>query len=224
DRVGRMAGDEDKEFARKMSRPCSLEGRVVDKADSLAYLNHDIDDGIASGCIGPEDLASSALWQRAVSRIRKAPSGSGEAMFRYQVVKELIDMQVRDLLEATAARLERLQLRSFEDVGRLEEKGEVLIDFSPSMSEERAALQAILNDKLYHHWRVERMTSKAKRIINELFNVYYGNPRQLPYDVYDGRALSQAEMYALICHYIASMTDRAALDEYKRLFNPYEKV
>ncbi|NLE65260.1 MAG: dNTP triphosphohydrolase, partial [Elusimicrobia bacterium] len=97
DRVGRMAGDEDKEFARKMSRPCSLEGRVVDKADSLAYLNHDIDDGIASGCIGPEDLASSALWQRAVSRIRKAPSGSGEAMFRYQVVKELIDMQVRDL-------------------------------------------------------------------------------------------------------------------------------
>ncbi len=132
-------------------------------------------------------------------------------------------MQVRDLLSATEARMKKHRLSSFDDFVACPEKK--LVNYSPAMQKERSHLQAILNEKMYHHWRVERMTSKAKRIVNELFDVYLDNPRQLPYDIYDRQTkYSDKQLHEIICNYIAAMTDRAALDEYKRLFEPYQKV
>lgn len=214
----------DMDFACKLKeRPCSLEAQVVDKADSLAYLNHDVDDGLTSGCIHAEDLAVSALWRRAVEQISRPGLSDTDPMFKYQVVRALIDMQVRDLLEATAARLDAVGPSSLEAFAKDAEKG--IVNFSEAMSRERQELQDIIFEKVYHHWRVERMTSKARRILNELFDVYLDNPRQLPYDIFDrSRSFSEKELYGIICNYIAAMTDRAALDEYKRLFEPYKKV
>jgi dGTPase len=224
DRKGKMQFISDKTFREKLnSRPCSLEAQVVDQADSLAYLNHDVDDGLTSGCITADDLKESALWRQALERVARPGVSVGSEMFKYQVVKQLIDMQVRDLLEATDARIRKYRLSSIEDLAKCSEKR--LIDYSDKMRREREHLQEILNEKLYHHWRVERMTSKAKRIVNELFDVYLDNPRQLPYDIYDrNKKYSARELHGIICHYIAAMTDRAALDEYKRLFEPYQKV
>ena len=100
-----------------------------------------------------------------------------------------------------------------------------VVGFSKSMHRQREALQQLLNEKLYHHWRVERMTAKARRIVRDLFNVYLKNPKQLPYGVYPrDKKFSKSQKYAIICNYIASMTDRFALDEHKRLFDPYQKV
>ena len=100
-----------------------------------------------------------------------------------------------------------------------------MVGFSKSMHQEREYLQQLLNEKLYHHWRVERMTTKARRIIRDLFDVYLKNPKQLPYGVYArDKKFSTSQKYAIICNYIASMTDRFALDEHKRLFDPYQKV
>ena len=82
-----------------------------------------------------------------------------------------------------------------------------------------------MNEKLYHHYRVVRMTDKAKRIINDLFDVYKDSPTQLPYSVYQrDRQYNRIEKYEIVCNYIASMTDRFALDEHKKLFDPYQKV
>ena len=141
----------------------TLEAQIVDIADSLAYLNHDVDDGLTSGCIVEEDLMSSALWQKAVGKVA---GGGGKAhdrdMFRYQVVKELIDMQVKDLLKATYERLVKHKFTSAQDV---KERKNYVVAFSESMHREREVLQGLLNEKLYHHWRVERMTAKARRIV-----------------------------------------------------------
>ncbi len=200
----------------------TLEAQIVDIADSLAYLNHDVDDGLASGCISEEDLMESALWQRAVEKIGRPDKGHDRDMFRYQVVKELIDMQVKDLLKATYERILSLKLQSAQDV---KDHKEYVVGFSQLMHQEREHLQLLLNEKLYHHWRVERMTTKARRIIRDLFDVYLRNPKQLPYSVYPrDKEFSTPEKYAIICNYIASMTDRFALDEHKRLFDPYQKV
>ncbi len=214
----------DREFAKKLrERACSLEAQVVDKADSLAYLNHDVDDGLTSGCIAVDDLKDSALWCRAVEEIKRHKLSIADPIFKYQVVRALIDMQVKDLLDATSARLEGCERLSLEDLVKKSGKG--IVDFSDKMIREREVLQVILFDKVYHHWRVERMTSKARRILNELFDVYLDNPKQLPYDVYDrSRSYSEKEKHMIVCNYIAAMTDRAALDEYKRLFEPYKKV
>ncbi|MBF0619250.1 MAG: deoxyguanosinetriphosphate triphosphohydrolase [Candidatus Omnitrophica bacterium] len=224
DKIGETAVVEDRAFAKKLrERACSLEAQVVDKADSLAYLNHDIDDGLTSGCITADDLKDSALWCRAVERIKRPGLSATEPMFKYQVVRALIDMQVRDLLEATSARLGDQDFTSLEDL--VKKAGKKVVDFSDKMIAERKLLQDILFEKVYHHWRVERMTSKARRILNELFDVYMDNPKQLPYDVYDrARKYSRKELLAVVCYYIAAMTDRAAMDEYKRLFEPYKKV
>ncbi len=205
-----------------MQEEPTLEAQVVDIADSLAYLNHDIDDGLTSTCIHEEDLAESTLWQTAIKKLAVPLRGQGQDMRKYQIVKELIDMQVKDLLVASEGNIIRKKFKSSRDVKRCRE---TVIGFSPAMAQERNYLQELLNKKLYHHSRVERMTGKAKRIIKALFDVYRQNPNQLPEEVYrKSRKYAKRDIYGVICNYIASMTDRFALDEYKKLFHPYEKV
>lgn len=209
------------EVYRKYREGPTLEAQIVDVADSLAYLNHDVDDGLTSGCISEEDLKDSVLWQKAIKKVGDDVSADRQ-MFRYQVVKQLIDMQVKDLLVATHERLKEFNFSSAADVKKCKE---YVVGFSVEMKKERDQLQGMLNTKLYHHWRVERMTFKAKRILGDLFRVYLDNPMQLPYNIYPRDIkFSKAQNSELIGNYIASMTDRFAIDEHKRLFDPYQKV
>jgi len=219
-------------FLKKYKEGPTLEAKVVDVADSLAYLNHDVDDGLKSGCITEADLRKSKLWQKALGSIAHFEAYSNE-MRRYQVVKQLIDMQIKDLLHASDQRLKKLNFKSSADVKKHTEKHRGLnpIGFSPAMKKQRDFLQELLLNKLYHHYRVVRMTSKARRIINDLFSVYSQAPEQLPYDVFPrGRDFKKVHHYKnekkceIICNHIASMTDRAAIDEHRKLFDAYSKV
>ncbi len=204
----------------------TLEAKIVDVADALAYLSHDIDDGLTSGCISEEDLMESPLWQRVYKKVKESLKVQDKEMLKYQIVKFLIDCQIRDLLDQSNKNLQEKDFQSSREVRKyhLEYPKEILIAFSPKMRDERRFLQNLLQKKLYEHYRIIRMTDKARRIIEEIYHVYLNNPNQLPPEVYRRNKEDEQNKYQIICKYIASMTDRSALDEHKKLFNPYQKV
>jgi len=205
----------------------TLEARVVDIADALAYLSHDIDDGLTSGLIMKDDLKESKLWSDSYSKIESFVDPENKEMMKYQIVKYLIDSQTRDLLEFSHQRLREMKFRSSREAQEYhnDHPKKAVIDFSPKMKKERGELQGLLLEKLYKHFRVMRMTEKAKRIINEIFEVYKETPGQLPYNVWPRDAkYTKKEKYKIVCDYIAGMTDRSALDEHNKLFDPYKKV
>ncbi len=193
----------------------TLEAQIVNVADELAYLNHDIDDGLASGYITKEDLAESKLWATTLDQIQKTAKGIDSVIERNQIVKNLINIQVVDLLQNSDKKIESRGFKSSDDV---KVSTDSVIKFSEQMDCERKHLQKLINEKLYHHYRVERMTTKAKRVVQRLFDIYSSNPNQLPYDVYKREVkYTKEEEKEIICNFIADMTDRSALSEYKKL-------
>jgi dGTPase len=191
----------------------------VDLADSLAYLNHDVDDGLRSDFIGLEELRGVRLWREVEADAAREIEGADPKVRVARMVSRLIDRQVRDLIEATAERLRRLGIDSVE---KARGAGEDLVAFSAAMRESTAELAAFLNEKLYRHFRILKMAEKAKRFITEIFEEYLKNPGQLP-PAFLAMVAEEGRERA-ICDYIAGMTDRFCQDEYKRLFYPFERM
>jgi len=193
----------------------TLEAQVVNFADELAYLNHDIDDGLASGYICKDDLNDSVLWVRTMEDLQRKTKPMSEVLERNQIVKTLIDLQVRDLLDNSDKEIAVHRFSSSTDVKKSKD---FVIGFSRQMTRERDELQDLINKKLYHHYLVERMTTKAKRVIQRLFDIYSSNPRQLPYEIYNpNHKYTPEQEKEIICNFIADMTDRSALEEYRKL-------
>ena len=198
----------------------SLETQVVDIADEIAYNNHDIDDGLTSSLLTQEDLKKTKLWNRVGRQVsQRYPKITGQ-LKKYQIIRMLIDWQVTDLIEETQRRLKKARITSVDDCRNQKIK---LVGFSQEMESLRLPLKDFLMEHLYRNYRVVRMAYKAKRFISDLFRVYLNNPEQLPQET-AVRIKKGADTRRVICDYIAGMTDRYALDEYKKLFDPYEKV
>lgn len=196
-----------------------LEIQAVDIADEIAYDNHDLDDGITSGLIKEEDLAGMKLWRGNAGRFKHLhPRVKGEVR-KYQIISSLINDQVTDVVSQTEANIKRFKIRKTGDAIKIPER---IVTASKMMQAMRLPMRDFLTHNLYHHYRVVRMSNKASRFISSLFNVYLDKTEQLP-PTAQGRLKGEDE-YRVICDYIAGMTDRYALDEYKKLFEPYERV
>ena len=199
--------------------PPTLEAQIIDLADEIAYNNHDIDDGLKAGYITLEELADSDLWRETAALVaEKFPLLDLERKI-YQTISHLIGSLISDLVATTAANLQNAGIASPEDVRRQPGR---LISFSPTTRDRNRQLKAFLYRRLYRHYKVERMRVKAERFLTLLFESYSANPTLLPTS-YQTRFEAHGKE-RVICDYIAGMTDRYAMDEYKRLFEPYERV
>ncbi|HOX37851.1 MAG TPA: deoxyguanosinetriphosphate triphosphohydrolase [Candidatus Brocadiia bacterium] len=207
----------------------TLEAQVVELADSIAYDNHDLDDGLASGLIAAEDLESVALWREAREnagggRVQDCPQDGADGremkkLRRANVARHLVNLFVTDVVETTSRRIEELEILNVEDVRRQSER---IARFSSGLDAKMDELEAFLFKNLYRHHRVVRMSNKAHRFIRELFTAYAEDTRQLPPE-HQARVAAEGTHQA-VCDYIAGMTDRYAQDQYLKLFQPFERM
>jgi dGTPase len=169
--------------------------------------------------ISEEDLHGNALWEEIQAYIRKKYPRIGNTHRIRLAIRLAINRLVMDLVQTTHRRLKKLGIKKVSDLQRA--KGP-LAEFSPSVTKKKEELRKFLHANLYQHYRVVRMTDKGQRFIRSLFEAYLRKPGQLPPPV---RERSKREgLHRAICDYISGMTDRYILEEYKRLFEPYERV
>jgi dGTPase len=208
-RNARSLGDVGERFI-KRQRP-SLEAQLANVADEIAYNNHDVDDGLRSELLTQDQLTEVGLFRRHMDcALRAFPKLTGRRLI-HETVRRMINTLVTDLIKTSAARIEDCKPLSLADVRR----APALIGFSPRIHAEQLALKRFLHANLYQHYRVTRMSSKARRIVTELFRAFREEPRLLP-PQFQERARDDASR--AICDYIAGMTDRYAMLEYRRLF------
>ncbi|HEY6418016.1 MAG TPA: deoxyguanosinetriphosphate triphosphohydrolase [Candidatus Binataceae bacterium] len=200
--------------------PC-LEAQTVDLADEIAYLAHDVDDGLTAAMLSVEDLNPSSLYRDAASAALTANPTADARVTRYQTVIRMIDAMSTDLMKQIDEELQRSKIGSLNDVRRA---GRALVGFSPPMGAQVEALKQIMRDRLYRHYRVSRMTGKAGRVLAGLFEAYMTDPRQMPEHVLSRGQRDGEAVPRIVADYIAGMTDRFALDEYRKLFDPDERV
>ncbi len=192
-----------------------LEAQIANVADELAYTSHDLDDGLRSGMITPGQLDGIAIWEIVNESIGRRKTETLDELSRHQIIRRLIGFEVTDLIQSIDRYLRKSGVKSALELQKLPYN---VVGFSEDMYRRNRELKDFLFNNLYRHYRVVRMAAKAERIVTELFTLYQENPTSLPDSVQE--LIEQRGLERAICDYIAGMTDRFAIDEYKRLFEP----
>jgi dGTPase len=197
------------------------EAQVAALADDIAYNNHDIDDGLRAELFTVEDLDAVPLVGPIFRAVRQRyPTLEGPRL-THESIRRMIDRMAGDLIDETQNRAADARVASAADVRAL---GGPLVSFSSEMRAHDKALKAFLFERMYRHYRVNRMSSKAQRILRELFDLLYREPECLPGEWRQQAGSPESAATArVVADYIAGMTDRFALDEHSRLFDRYAK-
>jgi dGTPase len=195
----------------------NLETQIANVADELAYTTHDLDDGLRSGMITPVMLEGIALWE-ILAETYNWRGPLLDDMQRHRMIRQLVGMLVTDMIQATDTRLKESGAQSALDLQKLNYN---VVGYSEDMRRRNRELKDFLYSKLYRHYRVVRMAVKAERIISQLFAAYMDEPSILPGHVQKNIPLRGLER--TICDHIAGMTDRYAVEEHQRLFDPFLK-
>ncbi|MBE2260920.1 MAG: deoxyguanosinetriphosphate triphosphohydrolase [Candidatus Accumulibacter sp.] len=205
----RQLGDVGERFLNR-TRP-SLEAQICNLADEIAYNNHDVDDGLRAGLISLEQLEDVSLFARHVADVRGVYPGLAGRRLIHETIRRLINTLVCDLIETTAGNIVRQSPRDLAEV-RL---APPLVAFSAASFEAQRQLKRFLRSRLYQHYQVLRMASKAQRIIADLFTAFTSDARLLPPQY---QVAGEGDQVRRVADYIAGMTDRYAIKEHRRLF------
>jgi dGTPase len=195
------------------------EAQVAALADDIAYNNHDIDDGLRAGLFAVVDLTEVPLVGPVFAEVAYRYPGIEEPRLIHEAIRRVIDCMVGNLIAETRARLADSGVRSAAQVRGLSEP---VVAFSADMRKNDRALKEFLFERMYRHYRVNRMSSKARRVIHDLFALYLAEPECLPGE-WRGLAAGPDDPRTarVAADYLAGMTDRYALDEHHRLFDAY---
>lgn len=196
-----------------------LEAQMIDLADEIAYNNHDIDDGLKSGYIRLEDLEGVEIWRETWTLVARKFPILDRGRHIHQTISHLIGILIEDLVTTSEKAIRDAGIKTLTEVRQCRQP---LMGLSPDMLEKNRQLKAFLYKHLYRHYKVERMRLKTERFLTFLFEAYLANTRLLPTDQQE--KVRRFGRERAICDYIAGMTDRFALDEYRRLIEPYEPV
>lgn len=196
----------------------SLEAQIANLADESAYNAHDLDDGLRAGLFTVDDLEELVIWQELKEAVGWR-SGPFDTLMRHEIVRELIGMSVNNILKNTSDNLNAYQIDTPEKV---QLHGDNLVDYSPEFGIKIRQLKRFLLDNMYRHFRLMRMQTKAERFITELFMAYVDEPMMLPTETHE--LLAELPLHRVVTDYIAGMTDRYALQEWERLFDPYHRA
>ncbi|MFM8408859.1 MAG: deoxyguanosinetriphosphate triphosphohydrolase [Alphaproteobacteria bacterium] len=220
--IAKHSGDYDRPSIRRFDpslAPC-LEAQIADFADEIAYNCHDIDDGLQSAMLRPDAMDDVELWREHFAEARASSPGAPFSIVRYQTVRRILDAMVSELVRHTE---EQIRIRGIASIADVQAVKPRIAGYGPEMQRKIRELKRFLMENLYMHVRVTRMGMKARTVITGLFRTYMDEPRQMPPHVY--AQVEQGEPVArVIADYVAGMTDRFALDEYSKLFDPLEKV
>ena len=209
----------DRALALRLDGHPGPEAQVAALSDDIAYNNHDIDDGLRAGLFTIADLGDIPLVGPIFRDVQDCYPGLETSRLIHEAVRRLITAMVDDLLAETRRRIAAARPRSADEV-RAHRKP--LVAFSEAMRQNDRALRDFLFARMYRHHRVNRMTGKAKRVVRELFEHYLEAPNCLPEEWRAQAERSGPDGTArLVADYIAGMTDRYALKEHRKLFDPY---
>lgn len=195
----------------------SAEAQLAALADDIAYNNHDIDDGLRAGLFAIEDLADLPLVGPVFALVNQDHPGLETPRVIHEAIRRLVDHMVVDVLTETRRRIARHHPETPDDVRRLSEP---LVAFSDEMQKHNRTLKGFLFERMYRHYRVNRATSKAKRVVRDLTALFLAETNVLPTEwqrLTYGR--DEAGTARVVADYIAGMTDRFAFEERRRLFD-----
>jgi dGTPase len=203
-----------------------LEAQLANLADEIAYNNHDIDDGIRAGLITLEEVAEVPLVRRHFEEVQRRYPGLQGRRRVHETVRRIVNEVVIDVIRSSGERIERAKPA---DIDAVRTHAQALMGMSDAMRAQHLALKQFLREQVYRHQRVLRMTTKAKRVVRELFAAFMEETKLMPAEYRDLAQRTQerdgiAGRARVVADYIAGMTDRYAIVEYRRLFDPAERT
>ncbi len=200
----------------------TLECQLSNLADEIAYNTSDLDDGLRSGILEPAAVAELGIARKTLDSLGEPYSSNlRQNELRYRFVRRLVGIEVSDVISATQRNIDEAGIQTLVE---LRNRPQNVADYSPDLQTLNTELKSYLFDCFYRHYRVVRMAMKAERVLQDLFYAYVRQPLQLPTELRNRAEQPEQDLHRIVCDYLAGMTDRYAIQEHKRLFDPEERA